>query len=353
MPDWLAMLKGYIDDLETRLTAARAGYLDNINNAQLLNISAARLGYIDLLADGVVGLAVIEGLVDDLETRLTAARAGYLDNLSGGAVALNTDMTTLLTRLSALRAGYLDNLSAGAVALAATALSNVQWTNALATALGNYTAVRAGYLDNLSGGAVALAASWTSALATALGSYTAIRGGYLDELAAANIPADIDELKTSKGRQLFSMDSWSVPQEEVAIPAVAATLALPNVVIGNLPAGATIVRAYAMLKFRIIENINGAANKLDGATVAATSQVVQVQDSGAGGWVDAINFVDDQFGLAASTREGGDVLIGSIDIANRVDANDTYSVRYLLAKADLLGINWNDCQAGLRIFYSV
>ena len=54
-----------------------------------------------------------------LEGRLTAARAGYLDNLSVGAVALDskmdivdTNVDTLLTRLSAARAGYLDNLDA-------------------------------------------------------------------------------------------------------------------------------------------------------------------------------------------------------------------------------------------------
>ena len=38
---------------------------------------------------------IIDDLVDDLEPRLTAARAGYLDNLSAGAVALETSMTAL------------------------------------------------------------------------------------------------------------------------------------------------------------------------------------------------------------------------------------------------------------------
>ena len=37
----------------------------------------------------------IDDLVDDLETRLTAARAGYLDNLSGGAVALEATLTAI------------------------------------------------------------------------------------------------------------------------------------------------------------------------------------------------------------------------------------------------------------------
>jgi hypothetical protein len=87
------------------------------------------------LTNGTYGLSAIETLVDELESRLTATRAGYLDNLSGGAVALASvctearlaelaaanipaDIDTLIARLTALRAGYLDNLSAGAVALA-------------------------------------------------------------------------------------------------------------------------------------------------------------------------------------------------------------------------------------------
>jgi hypothetical protein len=67
-------------------------------------------------------LVVIDNFVDELESRLTAARAGYLDELA--AAAIPADIDTLLTRLSAARAGYLDNLSAGAVALA-SALATV------------------------------------------------------------------------------------------------------------------------------------------------------------------------------------------------------------------------------------
>lgn len=59
--------------------------------------------------------------VSTLLTRLSAARAGYLDNLSAGAVALASAVQTLIDRLTAARAGYLDNLSAGAVAQQATA----------------------------------------------------------------------------------------------------------------------------------------------------------------------------------------------------------------------------------------
>ena len=108
-----------------------------------------------------------------------------------------------------------------------------------------------------------------------------------------------------------------------------------------------------MFKFRMIGNTNAAANKLNGGTVASTSQVIQARDDTPGAWIDAINFVDDQFGLAAQVREGGDVCIGSIDISGIVDGNDGYEFRWLLGKADLDFISFNDVQIGIRVWYSV
>jgi len=104
-----------------------------------------------LLANGTYGLSALNTDLDALLARLTATRAGYLDNLSGGAIALNADMATVLSRLSAARAGYLDNLSAGAVALEATltAIKGVGWSTETLkaikdaiTALNNLTAAQ-------------------------------------------------------------------------------------------------------------------------------------------------------------------------------------------------------------------
>ena len=130
-------------------------------------------------------------------------------------------------------------------------------------------------------------------------------------------------------------DFWSDPQEEVVVTDSATTPTLPSVTVSDIPVGAAIVRVAAMFKFRAVENTNAAANKLSGTTVAATSQVIQVRSDAPGTWTDAIKFVDDQFGVAASTREGGDVLIGSIDIAGEVDTNDTYEFQWLCALADV------------------
>jgi len=290
---------------------------DGVNNRTPSDVVGNKADTAIAVPDNVSShIRYLKGLL----TQITAARLGELD-----AANLPADIDLIK--------GYTDTLEAAIGAIeGATSLHN------------KLTAARALLLDRL-----ALLA------AGGAGELTPARAGYLEELAAANIPIDIDGLKTSRDRQLLSMDFWSNPQEEVSVPAIAATLALPSVTVADLPAGATIVRAIAIFKARMIENTNAAANKLNGATVAATSQVIQIQDSALSGWVDAINFVDDQFGIAATTREGGDVLMGSIDIAGagKVDANDTYSVRWLLALADLASLNFNDCACGLRIWYSV
>jgi len=160
---------------------------------------------------------------------------------------------------------------------------------------------------------------------------------------AAYVDTEIAAIITSQGGMLFTMDFWSLPQEEVALTVAAGDKALPSVTVADLPGTATIVRAIAMFKFRMVENHTYAGvNSLDGA------QEIQVAAS-----VDAINFVDAQFTLAQDTREGGDVVIGVIDIAATVNANGAYAFHWDLAKALQTGINFNDVQMGIRIWYSV
>ncbi len=71
----------------------------------LLRLTAVRAGYLDELA-----AANIPADIDSLLTRLSAVRAGYLDEL--GPTNIPTDVDTLLARLTALRAGYLEELAA-------------------------------------------------------------------------------------------------------------------------------------------------------------------------------------------------------------------------------------------------
>jgi len=190
-----------------------------------------------------------------------------------------------------------------------------------------------------------------TAYVTATGAFTTAAFtaavGIGDEILIVSYPiAMIFALSASGGRQLFTFDSWSIPQITVTVPAVAADLALPDVVIANLPAGATPVKAIGLFKYRVVANTNAAANKLSGA------QYIQIRLA-AGVYTNCIQFVDDQFSIAASTREGGDVSIGDINVAATVTGNGTYNFQWDEAVADLASIVFYDVQTGIRIWYSV
>ena len=158
---------------------------------------------------------------------------------------------------------------------------------------------------------------------------------------------DLADIHTIVGGQVMSMDFWSTPEDAITVTNVAGDKALPDVTVGGLPAGATIVRAAAMFKFRMVEETSAGANALDGA------QEIQVRDDSPGAWIDAINFIADQFTLASEAREGGDVCIGAVDISATVDGNDTYNFQWDEALADADGIKFNDIQVGIRIWYSI
>ena len=157
----------------------------------------------------------------------------------------------------------------------------------------------------------------------------------------------IKELLDSKDRVLCCMDFWSLPEDAIDIDDAATDIALPDVVVADLPAGAVVVRAIAIFKFRVIRETSGGANALDGA------QEIQVRDDSPSAWVDAINFIADQFTLAASAEESGDVCIGAIDVSGTVDGNDTYNFQWDEALADADDLTLNDIQVGLRIWYTV
>ena len=167
-----------------------------------------------------------------------------------------------------------------------------------------------------------------------------------EQLDLVQIRNAITELKTG---MLAVLDFWSGPVEEVQLGAAAATIALPGVAMEGLPL-ATFRRAVAMLKFRIVENTAAGANRLDGGTVEGVGQVVQVRQADGSEWVDAIVFVDGQFGLEGQTREAGDVCIGSLDISDAIAGNGSYELRWLLSKAAGDTLNFNDVQAGLRVW---
>lgn len=140
---------------------------------------------------------------------------------------------------------------------------------------------------------------------------------------------------------LSAMDFWSASQESFTIPAVAADTALPDVTV-VLPTGVTLVRVIAMFKYRKVSAV--------GASALTGAQDIQVRADTPGAWTDAINLVNDQWTLAAGDIEGGDVLIGNIDVKATVVGNDTYNFQLDEAVADSAMV-FSGVQVGLRVWY--
>lgn len=161
--------------------------------------------------------------------------------------------------------------------------------------------------------------------------------------------SDVEAIKAKTDNlsdQVSPMDFWSDVDDSISLPAVAADTALPDVVVSGVPSGVTIDRVVAMLKVRSIENTSASgANAINGA------QNIQVRKS-SGSWVAAINLANNQWTVAASTREAGDVLIGDNDLKTTVDGDATYNFQFADALVDYANLQLNDVIVGLRFYFS-
>lgn len=229
-----------------------------------------------------------------------------LDHGTYGLSALDTDLGTLLARLSATRAGYLDELDFDLNAR----LGNPAGASLAADLL---------TIDNL-----------VDDLETRL---TAARGGYLDRLQYHSMTRTFPSLK----------------DDVIDLTAAASDDNLPDVTLPNI--SGTIDEVYVAIFIRAIENTNaGGTNAINGAALK-----VRIKKS-SGTWgvddVVAIDLTDNQWGVAASTREMGDLIKGKNDVSSEVDAfNATYNLRFEDNQVDYDNLRLNDVQVFLIITY--
>lgn len=144
------------------------------------------------------------------------------------------------------------------------------------------------------------------------------------------------------------LDFWSELDDLVTITTTPVNIVLPSVTVVDVPNGALILRVIAMMKYRAAEDTSGVVNSL----VLAGTEHIQVDKSG-GTFVDAIKLIASTIQLAASSRDGGDVWVGDIDVKAEVDVNDTYEFQW--EGADAVGNNLliRDLQTGLRVYFTV
>lgn len=142
-------------------------------------------------------------------------------------------------------------------------------------------------------------------------------------------------------------DFWSDMLVLVTITNLSTQIALNDVVVAGLPDGFTIDRVVAMLKIRSVEDSSGVLNRL--TTVGGETPAVQVQRAA---YIDGINLQDDQWEVAASSRDSGDVQVGDIDVQAQVDQNATINFRLDDVRADGNNLLLHDVQTGLRVYYT-
>ena len=157
LTDWTTTRASYINNIytytsnvNTRLTAARAGYLDSLSNFGATGDTG-----------GTSTAGTLTAKSNKLLTDWTTTRAGYIDTIY-----------TNTARMTSTRAGYIDKLSnfgaTGDTGGTSTAGTLTAKTNKLLT---DWTTTRAGYIDNIK--------TYTTNLNSRL---TAARAGYLDKL---------------------------------------------------------------------------------------------------------------------------------------------------------------------------
>jgi len=152
-------------------------------------------------------------------------------------------------------------------------------------------------------------------------------------------------------------DFWSDVDDKIEIDGAAADLDFPSVVVSGLPAGFTLVRVTAMLKYSHRKDTSAADNYMDQA-----SKTIRVKKS-TGSWgtddVVAIDMPQNSLYTTKSTKEGGDLIVGDNDVKSEVDGDATYNFRSeqtnrsdaISALADHLELY--DVQMGIRIEYAI
>ncbi len=144
------------------------------------------------------------------------------------------------------------------------------------------------------------------------------------------------------------LDLWSSYSTQVQLTTITGDKTLPSIIIAGLPSGAAIVRAIMIFKYRTIENTGAAVNGVSGA------QNIQAEKAVGGSWVTGIALGGGECSVPASTRETGDVMMGTADISAQVPANGAVmSFKWTSGLAAQNNLNFNDVQVGLRIWFTV
>lgn len=146
-------------------------------------------------------------------------------------------------------------------------------------------------------------------------------------------------------KHVSMMEFWSALDDIVTLTTATADVPLPNIVVADIPAGATITRVIGMIRMRALNNTSASVTAINGAGI------IKIKEA-AGSYANLITIPDNILSTAASTKEGGLLLEGNIDASAEVDANDTYNLRFDGSiVVDGNNLELIDVAVGLKVYF--
>ena len=300
-------------------TEAKQDIIDTVVDGIQTDLSNVTdgLGALKALLDTITGYLTTEiaDILTDTGTTLPALLATIQTDLDNPS-QYKADLSTLETRLSAVRAGYLDQLDFALQEAIAAIPTTMRGTDSAALA-------------------VDLGALATGA---AVGAVT----------TADEVMAYVKQLVTNSRRVVHRMVFWSEIDDLITIDATAGDETLPPVTVAEIPSGAVILRVNVILSIGSFEDTSGSENKV----VLAGTEHVQIDKTG-GTYIDGIKMLAGMWLTGANAVRGGLVMIGNIDVASEVDANDTYELKIEGADVTAASLLLRDVQTGLIVYFTL
>lgn len=166
-----------------------------------------------------------------------------------------------------------------------------------------------------------------------------------DASALDAVRPDLDALEDEIDCIVSHMDFWSDIDGLVTLPA---DTALQNIVVADIPSDATVIRAILILKYSSKEDTSGSDNQITAGTITS-------KETSAGTYVDAINLINGEAAVEASTKEGGDVHVGDNDVSGAtsgITGNCTVQSVFSGVTTTGASIKLYDVQIGIRIYFT-
>lgn len=155
----------------------------------------------------------------------------------------------------------------------------------------------------------------------------------------------VDSGTTKLSRLAGVITQWGGYQDEILLKAAAdpAALNVATRLTPVLPSGATIWKAYLLMKFRVIYCAN--------ANYVSVAGIAQLQKVTSGSWLTGITIKAGTLDVAAGASAAGDVLIGNANVSLQVSSGDEVEFQLVTLRSNVDDLAIRDVQFGLQNYY--